>query len=80
VITVLLLGLMAVRKEWQPSAAKADASLTLFLGAYLQVILKLILRIKLSAANSTFVRLSRFVFFCHAGHLLSISLVSNIDH
>jgi hypothetical protein len=54
--------------------------LTLFLGAYLQVILKLVLRIKLSAANSTFVRLSRFVFFCHAGHLLSISLVSNFDH
>ncbi len=39
--------------------------LTLLLCAALQVILKLILRIKLRTANGALIRLARFMFFWH---------------
>ena len=54
----------------------AQAPLVLFLSAALQVILKLVLRIKLCSTNGALVGLTRFMFFCHVLHLLSNSLAT----
>jgi hypothetical protein len=49
----------------------AQAPLVLFLSAALQVILKLVLRIKLRSTNGALVGLTRFMFFGQVLHLLS---------